>query len=73
MFHPTSLEDGKLVKAERIISYQFTNRLGLRRALQLADDIHQDGNKPLALLGDTVIKLVLVKEGLRRQATRGKR
>jgi ribonuclease-3 len=72
MFHPTSLEDGKLAKAEKIISYQFTNPLELRRALQLADSIHQDGNKDLALLGDTVIKLILVKEGLRRHATRGK-
>jgi ribonuclease-3 len=71
MFHPTSLEDGKLAKAEKIISYQFTNPLELRRALQLADSIHQDGNKDLALLGDTVIKLILVKEGLRRHATRG--
>ncbi|PLB54759.1 RNAse III [Aspergillus steynii IBT 23096] len=71
MFHPTSLEDGKLAKAEEIISYRFANRLGLRRALQLADSIHQNGNKDLALLGDTVIRLILVKEGLRRDATRG--
>ncbi|KAJ5156899.1 RNAse III [Penicillium canariense] len=28
-------------------------------------------NKDLALLGDTLIKLILVKEGLRRHATRG--
>ncbi|CRG92727.1 hypothetical protein PISL3812_09793 [Talaromyces islandicus] len=71
MFHFTSLEDGKLAKAEGIICYRFKNRLGLRQALQLADGIHQNGNKDLALLGDTVIKLVLVKEGLRRHATRG--
>lgn len=72
MFHSISLENGKLAKAEEIISYRFTNRLALRRALQLADSIHQDGNKNLALLGDTVIKLILVKEGLHRHATRGK-
>ena len=72
MFHPTSLEDGKLATAEETISYRFTDRLELRRALQLADSIHRNGNKDLALLGDIVIKLILVKEGLRRRATRGK-
>ncbi|KAJ5533356.1 RNAse III [Penicillium frequentans] len=71
MFHPISFEDEKLAKAEEIICYQFTNQLGLREALQLADSIHQNGNKDLALLGDTVIELILVKEGLRRHATRG--
>ncbi|KAJ5593531.1 RNAse III [Penicillium hordei] len=60
-----------LAKAEEIISYRFKDRLGPRRALQLADSIHQNGNKDLALLGDTVIKLILVKEGLRRHAARG--
>lgn len=73
MFHPTSLVDGKLAKAEEIIAYRFTDRLELRRALQLADSIHPNGNKDLALLGDTIIKLILVKEGLCRHATRGKR
>jgi ribonuclease-3 len=72
MFHPNFLEDGKIVNAENIISYRFTDRLQLRQALQLADSIHQDGNKHLALLGDTVVKLVHVKEGLHRHATRGK-
>jgi hypothetical protein len=72
MFHPNNVEDEKVVNAENIISYRFTDRLRLRQALQLADSTHQDGNKYLALLGDTVIKLVLVKEGLRRHATRGK-
>ncbi|OQE16688.1 hypothetical protein PENSTE_c023G06843 [Penicillium steckii] len=71
MSNSTSLGDGNLAKAEEIISYRFKDRLGLRRALQLADSIHQNGNKDLALLGDTVIKLILVKEGLRRHATRG--
>ena len=72
MFHPNNVEDEKVVNAENIISYRFTDQLQLRQALQLADSTHQDGNKYLALLGDTVIKLVLVKEGLRRHATRGK-
>ncbi|KAB8239006.1 ribonuclease III domain-containing protein [Aspergillus alliaceus] len=71
MFHLAYFEDGKIVNAENIISHRFTDRLQLRKALQLADSIHQDGNKYLALLGDTVIKLVLVKEGLCRHATRG--
>lgn len=72
MFHPNIVEDEKLVNAENIISYRFTDRLQLRQALQLADSTHLDGNKYLALVGDTVIKMVLVKEGLRRHATRGK-
>lgn len=71
MSHPVPLEDEKLAKAQEIISYHFTNRFALRGALQLADGIHQDGNRNLALLGDTVIKLILIKEGLRREATRG--
>lgn len=54
------------------LPYQFQDRLELRRALQLADSIHQIGNKDLDLFGDTVIKLILVKEGLRRHAIRGK-
>jgi len=66
------LEDGKILNAETIITFQFTDRLQLRQALHLADNIYQDGNKYLALLGDAVIKLVLVKEGLQRHATRGK-
>lgn len=66
------LEDTKILNAEDVIAFRFTDRLQLRQALHLADSVHQDGNKCLALLGDTVIKLVLVKEGLRRHATRGK-
>ncbi|KAJ5346996.1 ribonuclease III domain-containing protein [Penicillium brevicompactum] len=71
MFHPASLDDQKIVTAENSISYRFTDRLELRQALQLADSIHQDGNKNLALLGDTVIRLVFVQEGLCRGAPRG--
>ncbi|KAL4899911.1 hypothetical protein BDW74DRAFT_162681 [Aspergillus multicolor] len=71
MFRPNLQEDRKIANAETIISYQFTDRLQARHALQLADSAHPDGNKHLALLGDAVIKLVLIQEGLRRQATRG--
>lgn len=72
MSYLTLPEDEKILTTENIIMFRFTDRLQLRQALHLADSIHQDGNKYLALLGDTVIKLVLVKEGLRRHATRGK-
>lgn len=72
MFHPNFIEDRKVVNAENIISYRFTDRRRLRQALQLADSTHHDGNKHLALLGDAVLKLVLIQEGLRRNATRGK-
>lgn len=60
MSHLTLLKDGKILKAN-IITFQFVDRLQLRQALHLADSIHYDGNKYLALLGDTVIKLILVK------------
>lgn len=72
MSHLTLLKDGKILKAENIITFQFVDRLQLRQALHLADSIHYDGNKYRALLGDTVIKLILVKEGFRRHATCGK-
>ncbi|KAF7591555.1 hypothetical protein BBP40_001435 [Aspergillus hancockii] len=65
MPHLALLEDGKLLDVENISTFQFTGRLQLRQALRVADNIHPDGNKYLALLGDTVIKLVLVKVGLR--------
>jgi hypothetical protein len=51
---------------------QFNNHDLVRRALSLADSINKGGNKDLAQLGDAVIKLALVKEGLRRHATRSK-
>ncbi|ODM15234.1 hypothetical protein SI65_09175 [Aspergillus cristatus] len=71
MSHLTLLEDGKILDAENITKFQFTDRSQLRQALNLADGVNQDSNKYLALLGDVVIKLVLVKEGLHRHATRG--
>ncbi|PLB40228.1 putative RNAse III [Aspergillus candidus] len=71
MFHPESLRDRNLARAEEIISYRFTNPLLLQEALQLAGVFDQIGNKDLALLGDAVIHLIFVKEGLRRRATRG--
>ncbi|PKY01684.1 putative RNAse III [Aspergillus campestris IBT 28561] len=71
MYHPDSLKDRRLARAEGIISYYFSNPVVLREALQLADASHQIGNRNLALLGNTVIHLILVQEGLRRRATRG--
>ena len=43
MSHLTLLEDGKILKAENIITFQFNDRLQLRQALHLADSIHHDG------------------------------
>ncbi|PLN81001.1 RNAse III [Aspergillus taichungensis] len=71
MSHPALLQDARLAKAERIISYQFSNTLALREALQLPESFHRMSNKGLALLGDAIITVILVKEGLRRGAPRG--
>jgi hypothetical protein len=72
MAHLTLSEDEKILNSEEILGYRFNDRVRLRQALQLADSVHRDGNKHLALLGDAVIKLILVKEGLVHHATRGK-
>lgn len=72
MFHPHVLQDSKIMDAESIISYRFTDRLQLRNALQLADNAHPDGNRGLAQLGDVVLRLVLTLEGQSQQATRGR-
>lgn len=51
-------QDNKVLNAERILGYQFNNPLELRRALS--------GDKLLALFGDSLLRHVLIKEGLRR-------
>lgn len=68
----TRLDDEKVLHAEGITTFQFNDRMLVRQALRVAGSMQQDGNKYLALLGDALIKLVLVKEGLCRHATRGK-
>lgn len=69
----THRDDEKVLRAEGIVAYQFNDRVRLQQALRLAGSFQQDGNKYLALLGDAIIKMVLVKEGVSRQTTRGKR
>ncbi|KAJ5364434.1 ribonuclease III domain-containing protein [Penicillium cataractarum] len=62
MTHLSLTGDTKIINAERIFMRQFKNQLELQRALS--------GDKLLALFGDTLLRHVLVKECVRRQATR---
>lgn len=65
---------------EVIISYDFKDPLILWEAIQAPGSIGNyfgrrrlpDGNKRLALLGDSVLKLVLVKEWYKGEGSRGK-
>jgi ribonuclease-3 len=59
----TSTQETKIINAEHIFGYQFNNLLELRKALS--------GDKLLALLGDSLLRHILIKEGLHRNATRG--
>lgn len=61
MSDPT--QDSKILNAQRILGYQFSNLLELRRAL--------GGDGLLALLGDNLINQVIIREGIRRHAAPG--
>lgn len=56
-------QDPKILNAQRILGYQFSDLLELRRAL--------GSDRSLALLGDKLIDQVLVREGIRRHAAPG--
>lgn len=66
--------------AERLIAYDFANRDLLKQALIAAGsrevkniDLHHDGaNKGLAMVGDALIRLILVDEWYSGQETRGR-
>lgn len=60
---------------EKIIGYNFVNPVNLRGALQAAGHLGglhlPDGNKPLALLGDALLRLVLAEAGFQNSSTKG--
>ncbi|PGH07240.1 hypothetical protein AJ79_06344 [Helicocarpus griseus UAMH5409] len=55
--------DDSIQAVKDIIGFKFHDRALLREALQAAGFASTDGNKKLALLGDAVLKPVLVMEG----------
>lgn len=61
----------ELQDAEDIINYMFAEPSLLHEALQASGCESPDGNKRLALVGDAVLKLVLVAEGHDRDEPRG--
>ena len=54
----------KISLAEEIISYQFVDRSLLHEALRLPNGVQRDNNG-LAQEGDAVMRVILVKQGLR--------
>ncbi len=66
---------------EMIIDHNFSDKTWLSEALQLqaagsgltraGDRAVRDGNKRLALVGDTLLKLILVLDGYNEGASRG--
>lgn len=71
--------DTNLEAVQDIIGYQFTERLILWEAMQAAGSMVRsaggrefvDGNKRLAVIGDTVLQLVLAEEWYRGGTSRG--
>lgn len=63
----------RTLEVEKILGYKFTDTLLIQEALQLAGfRPNSDGNKNLALVGDAVLRLVLVMDGYDRGQRRGK-
>ena len=58
---------------EQKINYSFSNRTLLREALQTPSRVNEDGNKNLAMVGNAIIRLVIVNYGLKEKKTRGMR
>ena len=71
--------DTNLVAVQDIIGYQFTERLILWEAMQAAGSMVRsaggrefvDGNKRLAVIGDTVLQLVLAERWYGDGTSRG--
>lgn len=67
-----------LQAVEAILAYHFTDPTLLWTALQAAGSIYpgevviKDGSKRLAILGDAVLKLVLVEDWYRSGAAKGR-
>ncbi|OQE43642.1 hypothetical protein PENCOP_c003G03419 [Penicillium coprophilum] len=60
---PCQPSDEDLQVLEMKSHYRFTNRLLIREALQASSGFNQDGHKTLAMIGDSILRLVLVTHG----------
>lgn len=67
----TLFHDARVQAVEKVIGYTFVDPLILRAALQAAGHLAADGNKPLALLGDALLRLVFTEVGYKTGAARG--
>ncbi|KAJ5971869.1 uncharacterized protein N7479_001787 [Penicillium vulpinum] len=56
---------------EKKIKYRFNDRARAREALQAAAGFNGDGNKDLALIGDAILRLVIVNYGYTQNYTKG--
>lgn len=59
---------------ERMIGYQFSDADIIYTALHTAgSSVGSEGNKSLAMVGDAVLRLVLIVHGYNKRDSRGKR
>lgn len=65
--------DEELQVFEEKINYSFTNYTLSREALQVSNGFNGDGNKDLALIGDSILDLIIVISGRKKNKTKGKR
>ncbi|KAJ6148999.1 hypothetical protein N7471_000198 [Penicillium samsonianum] len=63
--------DEELQLFEEKIKYRFTDRIWARKALQTSSAFNEDGNKTLAMIGDAILRLVIVDHGHQEKKTRG--
>lgn len=73
MFSSTVAND-HIRSVEKILGYEFDDPSRLEEALRLAGSGTRlpDGNKPMALIGDSVIKMILVTKGYEKGDSPGK-
>lgn len=59
---------------ERMIGYEFSDTSIIYTALHTAgSSVGSEGNKSLAMVGDAVLRLVLIVHGYNKHVSRGKR
>ncbi|KAF7525649.1 hypothetical protein PCG10_004640 [Penicillium crustosum] len=63
--------DEELQVFEEKINYSFTNYTLSREALQVSNGFNGDGNKGLALIGDSILDLIIVISGRKKNKTKG--
>ena len=64
--------DDNFDELEEKIDYYFSDHELLREALQASAPWNQEGNKPFAMVGNSVLDLGIVTSGRTKNKTRGK-